>query len=92
MLGAVNPNDVKIKFRNILEEYKKHRLISDLEDAKLSYYENATDHNEKKIYELKRQLDDLNYRETATYGQQQHIEKKFDEWYEENKLRLERKD
>ena len=48
--------------------------------------------NEKKIYELKRQLDDLNYRETATYGQQQHIEKKFDKWYEENKLRLERND
>jgi len=92
MLGAVNPNDIKIKFRNILEEYKKHRLIIDLEDAKLSYYENATDLNEKKIYELKRQLDDLNHRETATYGQQQHIEKKFDKWYEENKLRLERKD
>ena len=92
MLGAVNPSDVKIKFRNILEEYKKHRLINDLEDAKLSYYENATDLNEKKIYELKRQLDDLNYRETATYGQQQQTEKKFDKWYEENKLRLERKD
>ena len=92
MLGAVNPNDVKIKFRNILEEYKKHRLINDIEDAKLSYYENATDLNEKKIYELKRQLDDLNYRETAIYGKPQHIDKKFDKWYEENKLRLERKD
>ena len=58
----------------ILNEYKKHRLINELDEAKLLYYENATDLNEKKIYELKRQLDDLNYRETATYGQQQHID------------------
>ena len=92
LLNDVNIKDAKVKFRNILNELQKHRLANDLESAKLSYFENATDINESKIYELKRELDDLKNRESHGYKQEPHVEKKFDKWYEENKSRLERKD
>ena len=66
-------------------------MANDLEAAKLSYFENATDINESKIYELKKELDNLKNRESQGHKQEAHIEKKFDKWYEENKSRLERK-
>ena len=91
-LDYVNIKDAKAKFRNILNELEKHRLANDLEAAKLSYFENATDINESKIYELKRELDDLINRESHGHKQEPHMKKKFDKWYEENKSRLERKD
>ena len=52
----------------------------------------ATNENAvKKIYELKKELDNLKNRESQGHKQEAHIEKKFDKWYEENKSRLERK-
>ena len=53
---------------------------------------NATDKNESNIYQLKTELDDLKNRESHGHKQEPHIEKRFDDWYEENKSRLERKD
>ena len=47
--------------------------------------------NESKIYELKKELDNLKSRESQGHKQEAHTEKKFDKWYEENKSRLERK-
>ena len=91
-LDDANIKDAKVKFRNILNELEKHRLANDLEAAKLSYFENATDINESKIYELKKELDDLKNRESYGHKEELYIEKKFDKWYEENKSRLERKD
>ena len=91
-LDDANIKDAKVKFRNILNELEKHRLANDLEAAKLSYFENATDINESKIYELKKELDDLKNRESHGHKEELYIEKKFDKWYEENKSRLERKD
>ena len=91
LLDDVNIKDAKVKFRNILNELEKNRLASDLEAAKLTYFENATDINESKIYELKRELDDLKNRESHGHKQEPRIEKRFDKWYEENKSRLERK-
>ena len=92
LLDDVNIKDAKVKFRNVLNELEKNRLANDLEAAKLSYFENATDMNESKIYELKKELDNLKNRESQGHKQEAHIEKKFDKWYEENKSRLERKD
>ena len=91
LLNDVNIKDAKVKFRNILNELQKHRLANDLESAKLSYFENATDINESKIYELKKELDNLKNLESQGHKQEAHIEKKFDKWYEENKSRLEKK-
>ena len=91
LLDDVNIKDAKVKFRNVLNELEKNRLANDLEAAKLSYFENATDINESKIYELKKELDNLKNRESQGHKQEAHIEKKFDKWYEENKSRLERK-
>ena len=88
----VDIGDYKVKFRNVLNELEKQRLSNDLEAAKLSYFENATDKNESKIYQLKTELDDLKNRESHGHKQEPHIEKRFDDWYEENKSRLERKD
>ena len=85
-------NDIKYRFRNIIDELKKQRLLDDLEQAKLSYFENTTDSNEKKMHELRRELDDLSYRESPKQAHEQLVEKRFDKWYEENKSRLERKD
>ncbi len=92
LLDDAGIKDTKVKFRNVLNELEKHKLANDLETAKLSYFENATDINERKMYELKRELDDLKNRESQGHKQEPHIEKKFDKWYEENKSRLERKD
>ena len=91
LLDDVNIKDAKVKFRNVLIELEKNRLANDLEAAKLSYFENATDTNESKIYELKKELDNLKSRESQGHKQEAHTEKKFDKWYEENKSRLERK-
>ena len=88
----IDTEDIKAKFKNVLEELKKQRLMNEIEAAKLSYYENATDINEKKIYDLKRELDDLKKRERVDHNQERQDEKKFDKWYEENKSRLQRKD
>ena len=83
--------ELKDWLRNLIYELKKHNLNRNIEDTKQEYLNNNSKENEEKLFKLKDELSSLNELHKSDVHDTGVISNSFDDWYEQNKSRLKKK-
>ena len=83
--------ELKGWLRNLIYELKKHNLNRNIEDTKQEYLNNNSKENEEKLFKLKDELSSLNELHKSDVHDTGVISNSFDDWYEQNKSRLKKK-